>query len=354
MGEAHWKFRPKVSVLVAAWNEAEIIQEHIASFLTLRYFPKELVLCAGGDDGTFGLAYPYTGEQVTVIKQSLGEGKQKALRKTLVLADGEIILLTDADCLFADESFEKVLAPVVNEGEVVATGTIQPLSQQRSSPFVLHRWFNEIWTMAHTSRRRKYVTGVMGANTAIRRDVLEKVGGFEMDVPSGTDYHLAKVLLERGYRIRYVPESAVYTLYTDSLASYCHQQSRWLRNVVMHGLRFGAYDEVVRGLLPSFLGMFMLMGASLVLGAGIFRWVRQRFPWMACQPRMRTLRMLWGLAWLHVLLRRLQYIRFAERITGERFPKVGYIYLPFYILVDFAVWSWALLQYLFESRRSRW
>jgi cellulose synthase/poly-beta-1,6-N-acetylglucosamine synthase-like glycosyltransferase len=348
MGEVHWKFRPKVSVLVAAWNEAEIIQEHIASFLKLRYFPKELVLCAGGDDGTFGLAYQYTGEQVTVIKQNLGEGKQKALRKTLALADGEIILLTDADCLFADESFEKVLAPVVNEDEVVATGTIQPLSQQRSSPFVLHHWFNEIWAIVHTSQRRRYVTGVMGANTAIRRDALEKVGGFEMPVPSGTDYHLAKVLLERGYRIRYVPESAVYTLYADSLASYCHQQSRWLRNVVMHGLRFGAYDEVVQGLLPSLLGMVMLMGSSLVLGAGIFRGVRQRFPWM------RTLRVLCGLAWIHVLLRRLRYIRFAEQFTDERFPKVGYIYLPFYILVDFAVWSWALVQYPFKSRRLRW
>ncbi len=348
MGEVHWRFRPKVSVLVAAWNEAAIIQEHIASFLRLRYAPKELVLCAGGDDGTFGLAYQYIGKQVTVIKQHLGEGKQRALRRTLALADGEVILLTDADCLFADESFEKVLAPVINEDEVVATGTIQPLPQQRSSPFILHRWFNEVWTAFHTCHKRRYVTGLMGANTAIHRDVLGSVGGFEMDVPSGTDYHLAKVLLEHGYRIRYVPESAVYTLYADSFVSYCRQQSRWLRNVVTHGLRFGAYDEVARGLLPSFLGVFMLIGTSLALGTGTSRWVEHRFPWI------RALRVMWGFVWVHVLLRRLWYIRFAERVTRERFPKFGYIALPFYILEDFVVWSWALLQYPFKSRRLQW
>ena len=47
-----WPERPMVSVLVAAWNEREHIERHIESFLALRYPHKELVLCAGGEDGT--------------------------------------------------------------------------------------------------------------------------------------------------------------------------------------------------------------------------------------------------------------------------------------------------------------
>jgi cellulose synthase/poly-beta-1,6-N-acetylglucosamine synthase-like glycosyltransferase len=358
-----WESKPKVSVLVAAWNEAEIIQDHITSFLKLRYAPKRLVLCAGGDDGTFDVARRYSGEQITVIEQQRGEGKQKSLRRALALADGDVFLLTDADCLFTDESFEKVLAPVVNGNEAVATGIVQPLPGQRTSPFVLQRWFNEVWRMEHNGHERQYVTGVMGANTAIRRDVLENVGGFNADVSSGTDYHLAKRLLASGYHIRYVPESVVYTLYVDSFTSYCRQQSRWLRNVVLHGLRFRVYSEVVQGLLPSLLGISMLSGSLLLFTGGDFRWVMPLLP--SCFPlpehssdwlnsRLRTLRVLWGLAWLYVLLRRLRYIRVAERVTGERFPKLGYIYLPFYILMDFTVWSWALMRYIFKGGRSRW
>src|SRR5512132_4146763 len=43
---------PKVSILVAAWNERDTIDAHIRSFSELRYPNIELILCAGGADDT--------------------------------------------------------------------------------------------------------------------------------------------------------------------------------------------------------------------------------------------------------------------------------------------------------------
>ena len=323
---------PKVSVLVAAWDEAGIIRQHIESFRQLRYPAKELILCAGGPDDTYALARSYAGPQVTVLEQRPGDGKQGALQRCLERASGEVIFLTDADSLYDEQAFERTLAPVINGEAAVATGTFQPFPCQRANRFVLHRWFTKLYSEAGWGR---YADGLVGANTALRRDVLEAIGGFTAEVKTGTDYHMAKKLRHHGYPIRYVPDSVVSTAYAETVANYWTQQARWLRNVVMHGLRFGAYGEVARCLLPSFLGLGMLAGLpiGLVLGpVGVAAW---------------------ALGWVFVLVSRVRYMRFGTLLTGYPFG-TGYLWLPFYIALDFGVWALTALQYLFREGRSRW
>jgi cellulose synthase/poly-beta-1,6-N-acetylglucosamine synthase-like glycosyltransferase len=324
---------PKVSVLVAAWNEADIIREHIESFLRLRYPNKELVLCAGGEDGTCKIAREYSGEAVIVLEQHSGEGKQRALHRCLERATGEVLFLTDADCILNDEAFELTLAPVVNEGESVATGASRPLSGQERHPLVLHCWFADVYGRARWGR---YTDGILGRNAALRRDVLETVSGFEAEVRTGTDYYLAKRVLRYGYPIRYVPDSAVETAYPETLREYKRQQTRWLRNVVMHGLRFGAYGEAVRCVIPSVIGVLMLTGPLLGLGLGRLAIVG------------------WLLAWAHVMLSRLRYMRFGKLLTGCSLRARGYLWLPAYAIADFAIWALTLAQYPFKGWRTRW
>jgi len=329
----HLAATPKVSVLVAAWNEADMIREHIESFLRLRYPNKELILCAGGKDNTYKMAREYAREQVVVLEQRPGEGKQQALQRCLEQASGEIISLTDADCLLSDEAFDRTLAPIVNEGEVVTTGTCRPLPQQLPSPFVHHQWFTDLYGWSHQTG---YVNGVLGRNAALRRDVLSVIGEFRAQVRTGTDYHLGKQVLSEGYRIRYVPESVVETQYAEKIGDYWHRQTRWLRNVVMHGLRFGAYGEVVQCLIPSVIGVLMLTGPLAGLWLG------------------RVALMGWLLVWAHVLLSRLRYIRFGELATGQAIAFEGYLRLPAYAIADFGIWALTLLQYPFKGWRTRW
>jgi cellulose synthase/poly-beta-1,6-N-acetylglucosamine synthase-like glycosyltransferase len=324
---------PLVSVLVAAWNEGEMIGRHIEAFQRLRYPRKELVLCAGGQDNTYDLAASYAADGVIVLRQEPGEGKQRALRRCLERATGEVIFLTDADCLLDDESFERTLAPVIHEGEVVATGTSRPLPGQCANPFVLHQWFIQAGGAA---RQGAYVGGILGRNAALRRDALEAAGGFDAEVRTGTDYHMAKQVLRQGYRIRHVPDSAVETPFPETLAQYRRQHTRWLRNVVVHGLRFRDYGEVLRCLIPSLLGGLMLAGPLVALFLGPVDLVG------------------WLLLFLHALLSRVRYMRFGESLTHCRFPGEAYARLPLYMLADFATWATTLLQYLSEGGRRQW
>jgi len=321
---------PKVSVLVAAWNEAHIVGEHIESFLRLRYPNRELILCAGGNDGTYEIASQHAGGQVLLLQQQQGEGKQRALQRCVNQADGEIIFLTDADCLLDDDSFERTLAPLL-QGEDVATGTSRPLRSQLHNPFVAHQWYTNLFADA---RRPEFVSGILGRNCALKREALQQIGGFGAQVYTGTDYHTAKLLLRHGSDLRHVQDSAVQTRYPETFRSYWRRQSRWLRNPMVHGPAFGAYDELALALRTSLAGWAMWLLPFLSLAAG---------------PIVLAV---WGVLLAHAFLAKLRYARFARLYQGIEIPLKHYLLIPLYTFVDFLAWSLPSLDMLI--RRHQW
>lgn len=324
---------PNVSILVAAWNEVEILADHIAAFNGLAYPNRELVLCAGGPDGTFALAEALANDDVSgvvVLEQRPGEGKQSALQRCFEASTGDILFLTDADCLLDDVSFTATLAPLINEGEAAATGGSRPLDAQLGDPFVLQQWYADVYVRSHWG---DYTNGVLGRNAALTRPALAAVGAFSAPVRTGTDFHMAKELLRRGERIR-VARSAVRTHYADTVGEYRRQQARWLRNVVMHGMTYRAYPEVLASFAPSMLGLAMLALPMLALVLG------------PVAPAI------WAVLLLQAVLSRMRYVRFGQAITGQSFP--AYERILVYVVIDWAVWASVLPEYLLRRMRHRW
>lgn len=326
-----WSQLPLVSVLVAAWNEAHFIERHIESFLALRYPHKELVLCAGGVDGAFDLARKYEGTMVKILEQLPGEGKQKALARSLPHTCGDIIFLTDADCLLDDDAFERTIHPLVSEAEQVATGGSSPLPYQLDNPFVLSQAASQLYSSAHMPQ---YLTGLLGRNCAVVRSLLESSSALAADAPTGTDYVTAKILLASGARIRHVPQSRIATYYPTTVGQYVKQQRRWLRNVVLHGRRFGAVDEVQASLRTSATGLVMLLLPPIGLLLA---------PWLL---------VVWTILAAHAFLARLRYLRFTavQQRRSLRLADAA-IQVPL-LLLDFVAWTHPLNDYL--RHRNRW
>lgn len=239
----------KVSFLVAAWNAAADIPGFIEAFQALRLSDKELVLCAGGSDHSFAIAWSYRGPDVTVLEQRPGQGKQRALRMAYPHTTGRLIYLTDIDCRPQDEVVEPLVRAVAAEGYDAATGGIQPLPEQRQNAFVLAQWAIECYGIRH---RTKDTQGLRGANAVVSRTALDASGGFHQEAVSGTDYTLAKELVRAGCRIGFVTESLMPTDFPSHLGCYIHKQSRWLRNVLVLGRRYNAPSEV-RGVCLTLL-----------------------------------------------------------------------------------------------------
>jgi cellulose synthase/poly-beta-1,6-N-acetylglucosamine synthase-like glycosyltransferase len=328
-----WPATPRVSILVAAWNEAGNIEAHIRSFLDLSYPNTELILCAGGADDTYDLACRMDGPRVMVLEQKPGEGKQQALQTCLAHAGGSIILLSDADCLFSDTAFLRLIEPIVLGAVEVVTGVSEPRTDQRDNSFVQYQWFGDV---AWSSRMPSIVDGVLGRNCALSRDALDAVGGFKAPARTGTDYLLSRLLAEAGYQIAAVPHSRIATEYPASSSAYLRMWRRWNKNLLIHGLRYRARKDV-QGVLSAcalYGTVFLAPLATPLFGAAA-----------------------WGTSLLlfsAAVANRVRRLALGARLTGVRVSAKTLLGLPFYTCLDMLAVLLALRDALSPRLRSRW
>jgi cellulose synthase/poly-beta-1,6-N-acetylglucosamine synthase-like glycosyltransferase len=260
---------PLISILLPAWNESQNLDACVQSLLELRYPNKQLIISAGGSDGTFARAQSYASHSVIVLEQKPGQGKQRALRDCYKYAAGEIIYLTDADCLVDDSAFERTIAPVIAGTEQAATGAWRPMDHQVEIPLVQHQWahhvYRELWMP-------DYAPALDGRNAAISRAALEDTGAFNIDAPIGTDYVLSRQLILGGHTIKFVPSSHVQTAYPATVKAYWRQLSRWFRNPVILGWQWDERPLALGVLLAGLKSWFMVAAplAALLLRSPLF------------------------------------------------------------------------------------
>lgn len=335
---------PRVSFLVAAWNEADMIDRCIEAVEQLTYPDLELVLCAGGSDGTFALAARHLDARVKVIEQQPGEGKQHALQRCLEASTGSIVYLIDADCIIIDETFRQCMAPILREGEAVVTGSFYwPLPEQLENPFVVSQTVSRAYTAAV---QPKYGPGLLGGNCVMRREALIQAGAFSNSVRTGTDYDLAKRLLANGQRIRHIARAWIHSELPTTYGAYFRQQARWIRNVVVHGVSYHDYGLVISSASTSIVGLVMLFVLPFAL------WLTFMHGYLELSGQCLTL--LWLLAFFHALFARVRYQLFTAQWFGVSEMKRVPWQLPVFLLLDFTAWSLPLLEYPFQSLRVRW
>jgi cellulose synthase/poly-beta-1,6-N-acetylglucosamine synthase-like glycosyltransferase len=324
------KMNPKVSILVPAWNEGVAVKRVIESFLSLKYPGAELIVAAGGGNNTYELAKKYEGERVRVLRQER-RGKNRALNMALSKARGDIIVLTDADCVMSDEWLSSLLE-AIRKGEEAVSGTNMPLQEQLSNPLVLYQYSFTLAGLARASGKEPYLDG---KNAALKRSVLEDLGGFDEEALTGTDFSLKLRLLEKGIIAKFVPNSVIATHYPSSFRAYLSQQARWLRNFAIYGAK---YRDA--GLMRVFLEQTFI--ASFVLLAPVFAVFFKPLiaPWLA----------VFSLG----IYNRARIIRKAGKIKPAlSFTRV-YPRLPLYLLVEYLSRAIALFEYLVPSLRRKW
>jgi cellulose synthase/poly-beta-1,6-N-acetylglucosamine synthase-like glycosyltransferase len=324
---------PLVTLLVAAWDEAPHIHEFITAFHNLRYPHKQLVLVAGGTDGTYPLASSRQEDTVTVLEQHPGEGKQRALGRGYACARGEIIFFTDVDCALGDDTFERTLQPIIQQGEQACSGYYY-VGSLKTRDVWLASLIAPLFYTALTAP--PYASGLLGGNCAITRMALEHSGALQAEAITGTDYILAKMLTRAGYRLRQNPLSLMPVRAVSSLPAYLRQQSRWMSNVILHGHRFGSPAESLQVLLSASMGLLMLLMPILALWLG---------------PLMLAV---WGVFYAYAVFARLRYLGAAQRAIGLPISLPLLLFQPIMLLVDYFAWAASLLNVLQHKRRDIW
>jgi len=133
-------FTPRVSLIISAYNEEEIIEQKILNSLQLDY-PKDLlrvtVVSDGSDDETDEIVLRYREKGVLLQRFEGRIGKTACLNRAIPLATGDIIVFSDANSLYHKNALRELTKHFIDKKVGFVTGTTRYLSsedQETSDP----------------------------------------------------------------------------------------------------------------------------------------------------------------------------------------------------------------------------
>jgi cellulose synthase/poly-beta-1,6-N-acetylglucosamine synthase-like glycosyltransferase len=98
---------PFVSVVIAAYNEAQLIEAKIRNCIELDYPRERMEILVGSDcstDGTDDIVRGFDDERIRLIRYEPQSGKTVVQNRLLVEARGDLVLCTDVDSLLTSKS----------------------------------------------------------------------------------------------------------------------------------------------------------------------------------------------------------------------------------------------------------
>ena len=113
-----------LSVVMPVYNEAKTLREIVGRVRRVD-IPKTLIIVDDGStDGTRAMLKEYEGEEdVRVIYREENAGKGAAVRTGLAEADGDIVIIQDADLEYDPNEYHDLIAPIVRGDADVVYGS---------------------------------------------------------------------------------------------------------------------------------------------------------------------------------------------------------------------------------------
>jgi cellulose synthase/poly-beta-1,6-N-acetylglucosamine synthase-like glycosyltransferase len=224
---------PQVAVIVPAWRERGTIERCIESLRHVEYPNWQIVIVAGGDDGTYEAArIAVSNLHATVIEQP-PRGKNAALNMGLRATDAPVLVFLDADSQVTPHWLKSLVAPLLH-GFGASNGNPLPL---RPTSIAMGERMEQI---ASWEIHQDIILQGSGS-IAVRRDVLHAVGGLGEEVVVGVDWDLSTRLAIRGIPRAASTTAVVYTERPSTIGEYWRNEVRWRRAHVLSLLKNRRY-----------------------------------------------------------------------------------------------------------------
>ena len=225
-----WDEPPRVSLIVAAFDEEEVIAAKVANALALEY-PRErlelIVASDGSADATVERARAAGADLVLDLPRG---GKVAAQNAAAERASGEILAFSDANSAWAPDALRHLIEPFADPAVAYACGQVRFLDPQGGN------LEGSYWRYEMAVREMESglagVTAGNGAIYAVRADAYVALP------PSGShDLSLPFLLAKRGRRSLYVPWAAAEEKMVPTLEGELARKRRMM---------VGIWDIVVR------------------------------------------------------------------------------------------------------------
>lgn len=278
---------PFVSVMVPAHNEGIVIIKTVLSLLSFDYPQDRYELIVINDNSSDNSAellrkvqMEFGEDRLKVINTDAvtgGKGKSNALNIGLKQAKGSIISVYDADNTPEKGALRILVAELLKEDRLAAV--IGKFRTRNKEATILTRFINietlSFQWMAQAGRQRLFkLCTIPGTNYVIRRDILEKIGGWDVKALA-EDTEISFRVYQMGYRIKFQPKAVTWEQEPQTLDVWFHQRTRWVKGniyvVVKNAkLLFKREGRPIRFDLLYFLSTYFLLMTALILSDVVF------------------------------------------------------------------------------------
>jgi len=194
------KTAPLLSVIIPVYNERDTILALLRRVLDVPLAKEILVIDGFSTDGTREMLQSLP-SPIQVLFNSCNLGKGACVRKGFAVAQGEYIIIQDADLEYSPEEYPLLLQPIL-EGKADAVLGSRVLGKN-SLPFGRYFLGGRVLSWIASALYQRKLTDVGTCYNLIKRDVLQKLhlqcNGFDLD------FELVAKLCKKGYRIKEVP-----------------------------------------------------------------------------------------------------------------------------------------------------
>jgi len=184
---------PLISIITITLNAETYLGQTIQSVLNQTCKNIEYIIVDGGStDGTLGVIEKYKNEIAHIISEK-DEGIADAMNKGAALAQGDYIIFLHADDYFAhDNAIEAVVEKMDRTADIVACNIQYGVRQSTCKPRGFNFWFN-------------FKQGIYHQGIVCRRDLIEKLNGFDTQFRIAMDYDFFLRAYRRGAKLIKVP-----------------------------------------------------------------------------------------------------------------------------------------------------
>lgn len=211
-------YSPRVSILVPTYNESDVIRFKLENLSKTKY-PKDLaqiiVVDSKSDDRTVDIVKDFATQHpevnIQVLEETERKGKSAALNLALKHCDGDVVLVSDADCFLPPDVLRKTL-PFLADPQVGAISGPKILLNPKQSWVTKTEdaYLNSMNLMKLGESKVGSTLFFEGGFSAYRKEALES---FDPYNTGSDDCGTVISLVEKNSKAIFVPEARFYTAF---------------------------------------------------------------------------------------------------------------------------------------------
>ncbi|MER3468441.1 MAG: glycosyl transferase [Thermoflexus sp.] len=228
-------YAPTVSIVIPTYDEEAFIESRLDNILEQGY-PSErleiIVVDSASSDRTVELARSWGREhpdaKLRILEEPERRGKTSALNTALQHANGEVVVLADADSFWEKNALKEAVKYFAEPKVGAVTCLKMPIQrgEAKRQTLAVESTYRSFYNKVRVAESKIHSTPIFhGELAAFRKRTLLKIGGFKQGI-GADDSHAATLIALENYRAIMAPEIIAYELTPRSLKSYIAWKAR--------------------------------------------------------------------------------------------------------------------------------